>query len=133
METGKIKSSDPTKIILFVEDDETIRNICCDSLEKNGYEVWRAADGVEALEVLAHTIPAVIFLDINMPRMNGFRFFANLRCRQDYASIPVILSSSEPLIRDIAAALGTSGCLPKCPSFERMQNAILHALAKKDS
>lgn len=63
----------PTTVhkILIVDDDEDILDLLSYNLTKEGYEVLKASDGVEALEVAKSKIPELIILDIMMPRMDG--------------------------------------------------------------
>lgn len=68
-----------------------------DVLELHGYSVVTAADGQQALREIA-TIEhvCVVILDLIMPVMNGWDFFATLRARPELASIPVVVHSSAP-------------------------------------
>ena len=80
-------------VILVVDDQEMIRNMAKTMLEKFGFEVLTAEDGVEALEIFRHKHADVrlVLTDLSMPRMNGWETLAALReIRPD---IPVILAS----------------------------------------
>jgi DNA-binding response OmpR family regulator len=89
--------------VLVVDDEEGIRVLCRVNLELGGYEVVEAADGVEALEVAKATRPDLIFLDIMMPRMDGWEVLQRLKEDARTANIPVVLltarTSEEDQIR----------------------------------
>ena len=89
--------------VLVVDDEEGIRVLCRVNLELGGYEVVEAADGVEALEVAKATRPDLIFLDIMMPRMDGWEVLQRLKEDTTTANIPVVLltarTSEEDQIR----------------------------------
>ena len=77
--------------MLVVDDEEGIRVLCRVNLELGGYEVLEAADGVEALEVARSQRPDLIFLDVMMPRMDGWEVLQHLKEDSSTASIPVVL------------------------------------------
>jgi two-component system chemotaxis response regulator CheY len=71
--------------VLIVDDDPFIRKLIATTLEDvSGFELHEAADGVEALEVAARARPALVFLDVDMPEMNGIE--ACRRMREDEAT-----------------------------------------------
>ena len=65
--------------VLVVDDDYCTRNLLAIILEKNGYKIINAEDGLEALEVFERQTPDVIITDINMPRMNGLDLIKRVR------------------------------------------------------
>jgi DNA-binding response OmpR family regulator len=78
--------------ILVVDDDPAIRRLLNDKLEGAGYEVWTAASGYQALEVIARRgMPHLAIVDINMPGMNGLRFCDAV---QQFSDLPVIMLSA---------------------------------------
>lgn len=83
-----------TASILVVDDDEHIRELVCEALDLEGYEVRGARDGQAALDILASWSPSLILLDLNMPRMDGWTFCAVQRQRPELAGIPVALMSA---------------------------------------
>ena len=89
--------------VLVVDDEEGIRVLCRVNLELGGYEVIEAADGVEALEMARSKRPDLIFLDIMMPRMDGWEVLEHLKEEPSTSSIPVVLltarTSEEDQIR----------------------------------
>ena len=76
-----------------------------DALERAGFEVDEALNGLEALEKLLVEPADLLIVDVNMPQMDGFTFLKVLR-RQDLpvASIPALVTSTEAGPQDIAAA-----------------------------
>ena len=91
--------------ILVVDDSSLVRLYYRSALEKAGFDVEQAINGLEAMErVLSRPFDLVI-VDVNMPRMDGFTFLRSLRCRAtDVASIPALMISTESEMQDIAQA-----------------------------
>jgi CheY-like chemotaxis protein len=80
-----------TGYILIVDDDPDAREIQVDLVQSLGLEARVAEDGMEALRLVQEQAPALILLDIMMPRMNGFAVLAKLRSTQASRRIPVII------------------------------------------
>lgn len=80
--------------IMVVDDSLTMRKVLGRTLEREGYQVVTAKDGMDALQLLQETTPDIILLDIEMPRMDGFEFARNVRGDVDTAGIPIIMISS---------------------------------------
>jgi two-component system chemotaxis response regulator CheY len=97
-ETGK-------KRILIVEDAGLVRLYYRDILEKAGYEVFEALNGVEAMEKLLQQPVDLIVVDVNMPQMDGLSFLKVLRRQAlPLGSTPAIIASTESEDQDMAAA-----------------------------
>ena len=78
--------------ILVVDDDPAIRRLLRDKLDSSGYEVWTAASGNEALEVIERRgMPHLAIVDINMPGMNGLRFCEAVL---QFSDLPIIMLSA---------------------------------------
>ena len=77
--------------ILVVDDEPAIRKFLRANLESSGYKVIAAADGVEALQTIEMELPALVILDIVMPRMDGFEACRQLR---EWSQIPIIMLSA---------------------------------------
>jgi chemosensory pili system protein ChpA (sensor histidine kinase/response regulator) len=101
--------------VMVVDDSLTVRKITGRLLEREGYRVITAKDGVDALEVLLETLPDVILSDIEMPRMDGFDLLRNIRADQRTRAIPVIMITSRlaDKHRDYAARIGADHYLGK--------------------
>ena len=87
-----IRSSAP--LVMVVDDSLTVRKITSRMLTREGYEVTTAKDGVDALKQLQDVEPAIILLDIEMPRMDGFEFARNVRSDAKTKMIPIIMITS---------------------------------------
>lgn len=81
------------KLILVVDDSPTIRKVVAAALESTGHRVVTACDAVEAMERLRAGTPALIFLDINMPGMDGYQLCKVLRQTKEMAKLPIVMLS----------------------------------------
>jgi chemosensory pili system protein ChpA (sensor histidine kinase/response regulator) len=101
--------------VMVVDDSLTVRKITGRLLERAGYRVTTAKDGVDALEQLAHGVPDVMLADIEMPRMDGFELVRALRAEPRLADLPVIMITSRiaDKHRQVAAGLGVKHYLGK--------------------
>ena len=77
--------------IMVVDDDQNIQLVLKYRLEKEGYQVLLAGDGVDALEKVKAEQPDLIILDLTMPRMGGFGFLEEMRSNDKANSVPVIV------------------------------------------
>jgi len=80
--------------VMVVDDSLTVRKITGRLLEREGYRVITAKDGVDALEQLIDTVPDVVLSDIEMPRMDGFDLVRNIRADARLKQLPVIMITS---------------------------------------
>lgn len=76
---------------LVVDDSMLIRHTVCRFLEKRGFEVQSATNGVEALEVLASLQPDLIITDMQMPHMTGSELITALKAKEETATIPIVI------------------------------------------
>jgi CheY-like chemotaxis protein len=84
------------KLILIVEDDESISGAISELLKDNDYEVLHAPNGRDALELLKSQVkPNLILLDLMMPIMDGFVFRENQLAEQSLRDIPVVVMSAD--------------------------------------
>jgi chemosensory pili system protein ChpA (sensor histidine kinase/response regulator) len=104
-----------TPLIIVVDDSLTVRKITSRLLEREGYRVLTAKDGVDALELIKDTLPAVMLVDIEMPRMDGFELTKTVRADQRTRGIPIIVISSRTAEkhRSQATQLGVNAFLGK--------------------
>lgn len=84
----------PVKI-LVIDDSLTVRKLVSLSLERRGYQVDMAKDGLEALAKINEQLPDLIFLDITMPRMDGYQLCKIIRNNDQTSKIPVIMLSAK--------------------------------------
>jgi DNA-binding response OmpR family regulator len=77
--------------VLLVEDEDGLRRVLRDLLEREGYHVVEAADGVEALDEIDRHAPDLIVLDLNLPRLDGYGVLSHLRARAATVRLPVLV------------------------------------------
>lgn len=80
--------------IMVVDDSITVRKISERTLSREGYQVVLAKDGLDALEKIRDTLPDVMLVDIEMPRMDGFDLTRSIRANPITQSIPIIMITS---------------------------------------
>jgi two-component system chemotaxis response regulator CheY len=81
-----------TRGVLVVDDDPFIRKLITTTLEDvSKFHLHEAADGVEAVEVARRELPALVFLDIDMPRMNGFEACRRLRSDDTTSGATIVM------------------------------------------
>jgi len=104
-----------TKKILVVEDEELIRNLLEKKLQREGYEVFAAENGIEGLEKMKEVHPDLILLDILMPQKGGFEVMEEMQKDEELREIPVIIisNSGQPVELDRAKELGVKDWLIK--------------------
>jgi type II secretory ATPase GspE/PulE/Tfp pilus assembly ATPase PilB-like protein len=81
----------PNAKVLLVDDEEQLRKVMRDLLEREGYEVEEAADGVEALDQVDRHAPDIVVLDLNLPGLDGYGVLNHLRSRPATENIPVVV------------------------------------------
>ena len=101
--------------IMVVDDSMTVRRVTQRLLEREGYNVLLAKDGVDALEQLQDTTPDLMLVDIEMPRMDGFDLTRNVRGDERTREIPIIMitSRSADKHRNYALQLGVNAYFGK--------------------
>jgi CheY-like chemotaxis protein len=92
--------------VLVVDDDAVIRQLICVNLELEGFEVHTAIDGQDALDKVVEIDPAVVTLDIMMPRLDGWETAARLRENPQTAHIKVVLLSARAQEADLRRGKG---------------------------
>jgi type II secretory ATPase GspE/PulE/Tfp pilus assembly ATPase PilB-like protein/CheY-like chemotaxis protein len=81
--------------VLLVEDEEPLRRVLRDLLEREGYNVLEAGDGVLALDAVDRGAPDIVVLDLNLPRLDGYGVLSHLRARPATANLPVIVLTAK--------------------------------------
>lgn len=79
------------KLVLIVDDDPDLVESVAMKLESQSFRVAKAYDGVEAMDQIKKERPALIILDVMMPRKNGYELCAELKSSDDYKNIVVLL------------------------------------------
>ena len=121
------------KLVMVVDDSLTVRKITSRLLERQGYSVVLARDGVEALELLQEDLPDVMLVDIEMPRMDGFDLTRNVRADPRLAKVPIIMISSRTADkhRNYAGEIGVNAFLGKPYQEEELLARIEECMTGK--
>jgi len=120
---------------LLADDDTDDKTLFCEALAEidPGIVCHTASDGKEALAILSQKQiekPSIIFLDINMPVMDGWQCLGKLKASSDHRDIPVIMYSTSSYQRDIELALESGAfCFFTKPSDYRELRTILRLIA----
>ncbi len=85
----------PASKVLLVDDEDSLRKVMKDLLERDGYIVTEARDGVQALDQVDRVGPDIIVLDLNLPGLDGYGVLSHLRSRPATAGIPVIVLTAK--------------------------------------
>lgn len=113
---------------LLADDDADDASLFCEALTEiaSSIECYTAENGVELFELLSKHDPDVIFLDINMPIMNGWECLRKLKSNSYYQGIPIIMYSTSAAKRDIDLAydLGVSLFLTKPEDFSELSRIL---------
>ena len=115
-------------LVLVVDDSITVRRVTQRLLQREGYRVALAADGLQALERLQQERPTVVLSDIEMPRMDGFDLVRNIRGDARLSGLPVIMITSRiaEKHREHARELGVDHYLGKPYSEDELLGLIAH-------
>jgi chemosensory pili system protein ChpA (sensor histidine kinase/response regulator) len=113
--TTSVTAATPIFKVLVVDDSLTVRRISQRLLERAGYSVLLARDGLHAIEILQTEQVSIILLDIEMPRMDGFEFLHYLRQDAKTSALPVVMITSRTADKHRAHAkeLGATAYLGK--------------------
>ena len=103
------------KTIMVVDDSITVRKVTARLLKRQGMEVLTAKDGVDAVAQLQETVPDLMLLDVEMPRMDGYELATQVRNNPDWKHIPIIMITSRTGTkhRDRAEKIGINRYLGK--------------------
>ncbi len=115
-------------LVLVVDDSITVRRVTQRLLQREGYRVTLAADGLQALEKLQAELPTVVLSDIEMPRMDGFDLVRNIRSDARLSDLPVIMITSRiaEKHREHARELGVDHYLGKPYAEDELLALIGH-------
>lgn len=122
-----------TPLVMVVDDSVTVRKVTSRLLERNGYDVITAKDGVDAITQLQECKPDVMLLDIEMPRMDGFEVATLVRHDERLKDTPIIMITSRTgeKHRDRAMSIGVNRYLGK-PYQETVLLQNIEELIKQD-
>src|SRR6478672_5474751 len=112
--------------VMVIDDSKTIRRTAESLLKREGYDVVTATDGYEALAKIADHQPQIIFVDIMMPRLDGYQTCALIKNHQMFRTTPVIMLSSKDGLFDKARGriVGSEQYLTKPFTREELLDAI---------
>lgn len=119
--------------VMVIDDSKTIRRTAETLLKKEGCEVVTATDGFEALSKISDTKPDIIFVDIMMPRLDGYQTCALIKNNQMFKSTPVIMLSSKDGLFDKARGriVGSERYLTKPFTRDELLSAIKEYVERK--
>ncbi|WP_456049268.1 Hpt domain-containing protein [Acinetobacter halotolerans] len=114
-ETYTKQRYDERRLIMIVDDSVTVRKVTSRLLERQGYDVVTAKDGVDAIEQLETIKPDLMLLDIEMPRMDGFEVTNLVRHHEIHRNLPIIMITSRTgeKHRERALSLGVNQYMGK--------------------
>jgi len=112
--------------VLVIDDSKTIRKTAETLLAKEGCEVYTAVDGFDALAKVADYTPDIVFVDIMMPRLDGYHTCSLIKHNKVFKSIPVIMLSSKDGLFDRARGriVGSEYYLTKPFTKDELLSAI---------
>lgn len=109
--------------VLVIDDELTARDMISRMLQKDGYRVVTAANGIEGLRIAAEVKPDVITLDVMMPGMDGWLVLSKLKADPTLAAIPVIVATIND-DRSLSTSLGASGYIAKPIDRDRLSEVM---------
>ncbi len=110
-----IKKTENRLVVMVVDDSITVRKVTTRLLERNGFKVLTAKDGIDALGQLQESVPDMMLLDIEMPRMDGFELATHVRNDDQLKHVPIIMITSRTgdKHRERAEEIGVNNYLGK--------------------
>lgn len=122
------------KKVLVVDDDKKSRYLVSFLLEKEGFKVIIATNGLEGIEAARKQQVDLIIMDVKMPKMDGYETTKRIRRLKKYKSIPIIALTSYAMTEDKERALkaGCTGYIPKPITSETFISEIKKFLEVKD-
>lgn len=128
------RTTDDLATVLVVDDSITMRRVSQRMLERAGYQVTTAKDGLDAIETLETLQPDLIMLDIEMPRMDGFEVLTYLRSTERFMKTPVMMvtSRSGEKHRNRAFEIGANEYCGKPYQEEQILQTIKKLLNKEN-
>jgi len=125
-EASSTADTDPKIKIMIVDDSKTIRRTAETLLSKAGYQVFTASDGFSALAEIVDHQPDIIFMDIMMPRLDGYQTCALVKNNEKFQNTPIIMLSSKDGLFDRARGriVGSDKYLTKPFTKEELLGAI---------
>lgn len=129
--SSSMKGRRVAKKVLVVDDEHLFRGLLCEYMSGNGYQVFEAQDGVEAVEVFEKERPDIVFLDIRMPRKDGMEALKDIKQIEPEALVVVITASPKDGVREQAMAQGVFDYVSKPLTLDGLE-AILERINNAD-
>jgi chemosensory pili system protein ChpA (sensor histidine kinase/response regulator) len=129
--TGRAAAAPHIPLVMVVDDSITVRRVTQRLLQREGFRVVLAADGLQALERLQDELPSVVLSDIEMPRMDGFDLVRNIRGDARLAKLPIVMITSRiaEKHREHAKELGVDHYLGKPYAEDELISLVRHYCA----
>lgn len=112
--------------VMVIDDSKTIRTTTQALLEEIGHEVLTCTDGFNGISNVVSFNPDILFIDVEMPRLDGLQTARLIRANEKFKNTPIVMLSSKDGIFDmaLAQAAGASDYVVKPPVKEALQNVI---------
>jgi len=119
--------------ILYVEDDPNNRILVRRILQAEGYKVLEAADAQQAMKILESQVPDLIFMDINMPDIDGYTLTTRLKSLPKIGDVPIVAMTANVMRGDRERSLeaGCDGYIQKPIDVDKLPDQIGRFLASK--
>jgi CheY-like chemotaxis protein len=121
------------RLVLVVEDDESIRNVITDVLEERGFKVAQAGNGAQALDQLTIIRPDVMVLDLLMPVMHGWDFMETYAEHTGGEPIPIVVVSVNPALPRSFTRFGVHRVVAKPFDVDDLLDSVEQAIAATPS
>lgn len=119
-----------SKLILTADDSPSVRQMVTFCLQRGGYSVLEARDGVEALEKMEANSIHMLVTDLNMPGLDGIELIRKVRALPQYRYIPIVMLTTESQAqkREAGRAAGATGWVVKPFTSEQLLSVITKVL-----
>jgi two-component system, cell cycle response regulator DivK len=119
-------------VVLVVEDFEDSRFMMRRLLEMSGYRVVEASDGEQAVKLALQERPALVLMDLSLPKLDGLSATRRIRQRKGSANLPIVAVSAHdsPETRNDALVAGCNDYLTKPIDFDQLKSLLDRFLAK---
>lgn len=117
------------KTVLYIEDNETNVDIVQRMLEREGYHVLFALQGLEGIELAEQQHPDLIIVDLHLPGMNGYEITKRLKSNPSLEQIPILMLTADIYARQTGEEAGIDGYLNKPIRRKALLDAVGQMIA----